>query len=133
MVGRVIPVHRPARAGFWGCRAPPGLVIRPMRRARYLALAVPLSACLSGLAFGKDNGDDQDDSGKPKPALPNIYLDMRTIYSTVPAGALSIGFSAPPLLATLSTLSALPTPTSPSSRNISIDLPLTVDVNDRLS
>lgn len=124
-------MHRPAIAGFWGSRAPPGLSIRPMRRARYLALAVSLSTCLSGLAFGKDNGDDEDDAGKPKPALPNIYLDMRTIYSTVPAGALSIGFSAPPLLATLSSLSALPT--SPSSRSINIDLPLTVDVNDRLS
>jgi hypothetical protein len=117
----VVPVHRPARAGFWG------------RRAWYLALAVPLSLCLTSLAFGKDNGDDEDDTAKPKPALPNLYLDLRTIYSTVPGGALSFGFSAPPLLATLSTLSALPTLTSPSSRNISIDLPLTVDVNDRLS
>ena len=88
---------------------------------------------LSGLAFGKDNSDDEDDAAKPKPALPNLYLDLRTIYSTVPAGALSFGFSAPPLLATLSALTALPTLTAPSSRNISIDLPLTVDVNDRLS
>src|SRR5438045_9289522 len=101
-------------------------MIRPARLAR----GVLLSLCLSGLALAKD---DDDDTAKPKTALPNIYLDMRTIYSTVPAGALSIGFSAPPLLATLSTLSALPTLTSPSSRNINIDLPLTVDVNDRLS
>jgi hypothetical protein len=79
MVGRVVPVHRSARAGFWGYRTPPGLLIRPMRRAGYLALAVSLSACLSSLAFGKDNGDDEDDAGKPKPALPNIYLDLRTI------------------------------------------------------
>jgi hypothetical protein len=93
---------------------------------------VPLSLCLSGLAFGKDNGDDED-AAKPKPTLPNLYLDLRTIYSTVPGGALSFGFSTPPLLATLSNLSALPTPTSPSSRNISVDLPLTVDVNDWLS
>lgn len=92
---------------------------------------MPLSLCLSGLAFGKDKGDEEDDTAKPKPALPNLYLDLRTIYSTVPGGALSFGFSAPPLLATLSSLSALPT--SPSSRNVSIDLPLTVDVNDRLS
>ena len=99
--------------------------------ARYLALAVSLSLSLSGVAFGKDNGDDDDDTAKPK--LPNFYLDMRTIYSTVPAGSLSIGFSAPPLLSTLSTLAALPTPTSPSSRSVNIDFPLTVDVNDRLS
>ena len=72
-------------------------------------------------------------TAKPKPALPNLYLDLRTIYTTVPAGALSIGFSAPPLLATLSALTAQPTLSSPSSRNINIDLPLTVDVNDWLS
>jgi len=104
-----------------------------MGSARHLALAVLMTLSLSVSAFGNDNGDDDDDTAKPKPALPNIYLDMRTIYSTVPAGSLSIGFSAPPLLSTLSTLAALPTLTSPSSRNINIDLPLTVDVNDRLS
>jgi hypothetical protein len=38
----------------------------------------------------KDDGDDE--SAKPVPAIPNLYLDMRTNYSTVPAGALSIGF-----------------------------------------
>ena len=100
---------------------------------RHLALGMLLSLCFCGLALGKDNGEDDDETAKPKPTLPNFYLDMRTIYSTVPSGALSIGFSAPPLLSTLSTLAALPTPTSPSSRSINIDLPLTVDVNDRLS
>ena len=58
---------------------------------------------------------------------------MRTIYSTLPAGSLSIGFSTPPLLSTLANLSSLRTLTSPSSRSISVDLPLTVDVNDQLS
>ena len=38
-----------------------------------------------------------------------------------------------PLLATLANLSSLRTLTSPSSRSISVDLPLTVDVNDQLS
>lgn len=114
-------------------RAPRGRLIRSARSARHLALGVSLLLCLSGVAFGKDGGDDDDDTAKPKPTLPNIYLDMRTIYSTMPAGSLSIGFNAPPLLSTLSTLSALPTLTSPSSRNVNIDLPLTVDVNDRLS
>jgi hypothetical protein len=58
---------------------------------------------------------------------------MRTIYTSLPAGALSIGFSTPPLLSTLSNLSSLTTLTSPSSRSIAVDLPVTVDVNDRLS
>ena len=92
-----------------------------------------VSFCVTGLALGKDDGDGEEDAAKAKPALPNLYLDMRTIYSTLPAGTLSIGFSAPPLLATLGNLSSLGTPGSPSSRSISIDLPLTVDVNDQLS
>jgi hypothetical protein len=58
---------------------------------------------------------------------------MRTIYSTLPAGSLSIGFGAPPLLSTLANLSLLRTLTSPSSRSLSVDLPVTVDVNDWLS
>ena len=92
-----------------------------------------LTLCLCGLALAKDEDDEEEDAAKTKPALPNVYLDMRTIYSTLPAGSLSIGFSAPPLLATLANLSSLRTLTSPSSRSISVDLPLTVDVNDQLS
>jgi opacity protein-like surface antigen len=87
--------------------------------------------CLSSLALAKD--EDEDDAAATKPALPNIYLDMRTIYSTLPAGALSIGFSPPPLLSRLTNLSSLKTLTSPSSRSLSVDLPVTVDVNDQLS
>ena len=92
-----------------------------------------LTLCLCGLALAKDEDDEEEDAAKTKPALPNVYLDMRTIYSTLPAGSLSIGFSAPPLLATLANLSSLRTSTSPSNRSISVDLPLTVDVNDQLS
>ena len=91
-----------------------------------------VSFCLSGLALGKDQDDDEAEA-PTKPALPNLYLDMRTIYATLPAGSLSIGFSAPPLLSRLANLSSLRTPTSPSSQSLSVDLPLTVDVNDRLS
>ncbi|CAN7460764.1 hypothetical protein LJR220_004161 [Bradyrhizobium sp. LjRoot220] len=92
-----------------------------------------LSLCFSGLALGKDNGDDDDDAATSKPTLPNIYLDMRTVYTTLPAGTLAIGFNAPPLLSTLSSLSSLTTLTSPASRSANIDLPLTVDLTDWLS
>jgi hypothetical protein len=95
-----------------------------------LVLGMLVTLCISGLARGKDN-DDEEDEAPAKPTLPNVYLDMRTIYSTLPAGSLSIGFSAPPLLSRLSNLSSLRT--LPSSQSVSIDLPLTVDVNDRLS
>jgi hypothetical protein len=98
---------------------------------RSAALGVLLSFCLSGAALGKDEDDGEEDAARAKPALPNIYLDLRTIYSTLPAGSLSIGFSTPPLLSTLTNLSTLRT--SPSSQSRSIDLPLTVDVNDQLS
>ncbi|WP_334370021.1 hypothetical protein [Bradyrhizobium sp. AZCC 1719] len=98
-----------------------------------MALGVLVSFCLSGLALGKDQDDDEEDAATTKPALPNFYLDMRTIYSTLPAGSLSIGFSTPPLLSRLANLSSLRTRTSPSSQSLSVDLPLTVDVNDQLS
>ncbi len=106
---------------------------RSARSAGGAALGVLLTLCLCGLALAKDEDDEEEDAAKTKPALPNVYLDVRTIYSTLPAGSLSIGFSAPPLLATLANLSSLRTSTSPSSRSISVDLPLTVDVNDQLS
>jgi len=104
-----------------------------VRSVRSAALCVLVSFCVTGLAHGQDDGDDEEEPAKANPALPNFYLDMRTIYSTLPAGSLSIGFSTPPLLSTLVNLSSLRTRTSPSSQSLSIDLPLTVDVNDRLS
>lgn len=97
-------------------------------------LGLLLSMCFSGLALANDGDDEQDGGTAPtKSTLPNLYLDIRTIYTTLPAGALSIGFSTPPLLSTLSSLSTQSTLTSPSSRSIAVDLPVTVDVNDRLS
>jgi hypothetical protein len=107
------------------------LPIAPARSAKSVTLGVLLSLCLSGAAFGKDDGDEDEDTVKA--TLPNFYLDMRTIYSTLPAGTLSIGFGTPPLLSRLANLASLRTVTSPSSQSLSIDLPLTVDVNDWLS
>jgi hypothetical protein len=107
----------------------PGLA----RFGRSAALGALVYLCFSGLALGKDDGDDEEDAATTRPVLPNIYLDMRTIYSTLPAGSLSIGFSTPPLLSRLANLPSLKTLTSPSSRSLSVDLPVTVDVNDQLS
>ena len=98
-----------------------------------MALGVLLSLCLSGAALGQEDDDEEEDAPKAKPTLPNFYLDLRTTYGTLPAGSLSIGFSAPPLLSRLANLSSLQSRTSPSSQSLSVDLPLTVDVNDRLS
>lgn len=109
----------------------PGVALA--RSVRGVALGVLLSFCLSGLALGKDRDSDEEEEAAKAPALPNFYLDMRTIYATVPGGSLSLGFGTPPLLSRLTNLSLLRTLTSPSSQSLSIDLPLTVDVNDRLS
>ncbi len=111
-----------------------------------VVLAGLLSVCFSGAALSGDKDDSDDDqSAKPASTLPNIYLDLRTNYATVPANALSIGFSNPSLssaiatLQSLSTLTSLPTLptlpalTSPASRSIAVDVPLTVDLSDRIS
>jgi hypothetical protein len=97
--------------------------------AGWVMLGMLASLCCSGIAFAGDYGDDEE-AASPKPVLPNIYLDMRTVYTTLPAGALSIGFSMPALLK-MSDLSSIAILTSPSS--IAVDLPLTVDVSGRLS
>jgi hypothetical protein len=102
---------------------------RVASRAAAGALSL-LSVCSA--ALGKEPEDSDDASVKP--SLPNVYLDLRTIYTTLPANTLAIGFSAPPLLATLSALTALPTNlSSPSSRGLGVDIPLTIDLNDRIS
>ena len=105
-----------------------------------------MSLCLSDLAQSKDNkdnSDSDDDSAKVTSTLPNIYLDLRTIYTNVPAGSLSIGFSPGSVSTIISALQALstltnplttrPTLSSPASQSLGIDVPLTVDLNDRLS
>jgi opacity protein-like surface antigen len=95
----------------------------------------------SDVAQGADL--DGADAAKAASALPNIYLDLRTTYSRVPANALSLGFSDPSsvssAIAALQALSAAPNPpalshlSSPASQSVAIDAPLTVDLNDRVS
>jgi hypothetical protein len=89
---------------------------------------------------------------EPGPAaaswLPNIYLDLRTNYATLPANALSVGLGTSSLFSTLSnfralvnaatpaqttSLPTLPTLSSPSSQSAWVDVPLTIDVSDRVS
>jgi hypothetical protein len=110
-----------------------------------MALVAIASLSLSGIALGADKEDGDDAPAKAASALPNIYLDMRTNYATVPANTLSIGFGNSTLstaIATLqmlstsinsSALATLPTLSSPSSRSVGVDVPLTVDVTDRVS
>ena len=104
---------------------------RPALRAAATGLlCLALSA---GAAFAAD-----DDEDKPaKPDVPNIYLDLRTIYATIPAGTLGLGFGNTSLSAAFAALAvrrgtALPNGL-PAAKSIAVDLPLTVDVSDRVS
>ncbi|SFJ02347.1 hypothetical protein SAMN05216525_11782 [Bradyrhizobium sp. Gha] len=87
----------------------------------------------AGAAFAAD--DDKD--APSKPAVPNIYLDLRTTYATIPAGTLGLGFGGTSLSAAFEALAVRRGVTLPnglpSAKSIAVDLPLTVDVSDRVS
>jgi hypothetical protein len=120
--------------------------IGPVKLAFGVALVALAALSLSDVALGKDK-DDGDDSSAKDAWPPNIYLDLRTTYATIPANTLAIGLGNAslsttfPLLATLSNLASLPagplpvlpTLSSPASQSIGVDVPLTVDLSDRVS
>ena len=92
-------------------------------------------SCLTmsvGAAFAADEKDEA-----AKPDVPNLYLDLRTIYATIPAGTLGIGFGNTSLSAAFQALAARRGTTLPNglptAKSIAVDLPLTVDVSDRVS
>jgi hypothetical protein len=74
-----------------------------VRSAGRAAIAGLVSFCFSGLALSKD-ADSDDAAEKAASTLPNIYLDLRTNYATVPANTLSIGFGNPSISTALATL-----------------------------
>src|SRR5437899_719347 len=128
--------------GVGGARAGRDVRRRRMRAANRVAIGALVVMC-NGRVFARDDAD-----GATTPALPNIYFDMRTNYATLPANSLSIGLGTFSPFSTLSNLRALinaatpsatpvlptlPTLSSPSSQNAWIDVPLTVDVSDRIS
>lgn len=102
-----------------------------------LALACLAISCFTGPASGKDG--DGDETSNATSATPNIYLDLRTSYATVPAGTLPIGFGNSALSTALQSLalangSTLLTSVPLSSRqSLAVDLPMTVDVTDTVS
>ncbi|MGY4500129.1 hypothetical protein ACVWYH_004060 [Bradyrhizobium sp. GM24.11] len=98
------------------------------------AVAIGL-LCLSIPAGAACATDDEDTPAKP--VVPNIYLDLRTTYATIPAGTLALGFGNTSLSAAFEALAAQRGATLPSglpaAKSIAVDLPLTVDVSDRVS
>lgn len=82
---------------------------------------------LGGAATARGGDDDDGEPAKPVPQWPNVYLDMRTNFVTVPANTLAIGFGGFLPQAALTSLSSV------SGKGIAIDLPLTIDLTDRVS
>ncbi|APG06931.1 hypothetical protein M2175_000014 [Bradyrhizobium elkanii] len=64
----------------------------------------------AGTAFAADDEDD----APAKPDVPNIYLDLRTIYATIPAGTLGLGFGNTTLSAAFEALAVRRGTTLPS-------------------
>lgn len=88
-------------------------------------------------AAGAALGADEDEDAPTKPAVPNVYLDLRTTYATIPAGTLGLGLGSSSLSAALGALASLKGAAFPKGlpavQSIAVDLPLTVDVTDRVS
>ncbi len=66
-----------------------------------------------------------------------MYLDLRTYYAQIPAGALAFGFGRPSLFSAVQSLAAangamLPTGL-PAAKSLNVDVPFTVDVTDSVS
>ncbi|MBR0829338.1 hypothetical protein JQ596_27745 [Bradyrhizobium manausense] len=88
---------------------------------------------MTSVALGAEDGEDEP----AKPSVPNVYLDLRTSYAALPAGTLGLGFGHSSISAALEALVALKGTSFPSglppAQSIVVDLPLTVDVTDRVS
>lgn len=77
------------------------------------------------------------DEGSTKPVPPNVYLDVRTTYASIPAGTLGLGFGTSSLSAAFVALAALRGDSLPgglpAAQGVVMDFPLTVDVTDSVS
>ncbi|MCG2629818.1 hypothetical protein L6654_24640 [Bradyrhizobium sp. WYCCWR 13023] len=106
----------------------------PPYRPAWRAVAMGL-LCLTASAGAAYAADEEDTPAKP--AVPNIYLDLRTTYATIPAGTFGLGFGNTSLSAAFEALATLRGGTLPNglpaAKSIAVDLPLTVDVSDRVS
>jgi len=103
--------------------------IRP-GRARQRRFASAAAGALFGLALASPAAAAKDDDDDDKPAAPgtppNIYLDLSTTFATIPANTLAFGIGHGLLLRRLSL-------GSPAAVGVSVNAPLTVDIDDRLS
>ncbi|MDA9468257.1 hypothetical protein [Bradyrhizobium sp. CCBAU 53415] len=93
-------------------------------------------ACLT-ISASSAFATEAEEAAPAKPTVPNVYLDLRTSYATIPAGTLGLGFGTTSLSAAFEALAARRGTTLPNglptAKSIAVDLPLTVDVTDRVS
>lgn len=92
------------------------------------------TAALALLALLQSGGTARGEDAGATPPVPNVYLDLRTTVSTLPAGAISVGLGNSNLAAALRALAAQSgrPGASPASQSAVVDIPLTADF-DRLS
>ncbi|WOH84133.1 hypothetical protein RX327_13875 [Bradyrhizobium sp. BEA-2-5] len=96
-----------------------------LRAASCAVLIIPVAKALAA-----------NDDGVANASVPNIYLDLRTIYAQVPAGSLAFGFGHPTLFntQTLAASGSAVFPAGvPAAKSLNMDFPLTVDVTDSVS
>jgi hypothetical protein len=119
--------------------AQPGPQAGRVRAWRFFALGAFVSI---GFSEPARSADVDSDPAKAASSLPNIYLDLRTMYTSVSGNALPVGFSNPSLSSALATLQSFATSSTPAARPIrpplsvrsaALDVPLTVDLSDRVS
>ncbi len=105
--------------------------------ASAVALGTMLSCVIWLVAAAAARGGEAEDDASIKPGLPNIYLDLRTSYAAIPAGTLGLGFGNTSLSSAIEALAArsgVSFPRGlPAAQSLAVDLPLTVDVTDRVS
>lgn len=93
---------------------------RPFRNAMIGLLVVVGGVGICGVGSARA-GDDDDEASETKPKRPNIYLDVSTAYTSVPPNTLAIGFR--------NFVSPIPA----AAQVVTLNAPLTVDINDRFS
>jgi opacity protein-like surface antigen len=97
-----------------------GRRMRSVFAARVCVSIVCLCALIANNAARA--GDDDDDEDTPKaPKQPNVYLDLNSSLTSVPPDTLALGFR------------SFTVPLGVSSLTATVNAPLTVDINERLS
>ena len=110
------------------------------RRGTRIELRVAVKAALGLFLICPPAGalaTESEEEPDTKPGVPTMYLDLRTYFAQVPAGTLAFGFGRPSLFGELQKVvqpNGAASPLGlPATRSVNVDVPLTIDVTDRVS